>query len=93
MVTADMNIRHDMTENEASLFHALLHPDDLYGESGVYWADLSLAERITYVGKVDQQEANKGPADFWNVFKDVSSHQKRGRTTQHPNCAMMLERW
>ena len=67
---ADLDIRHDMSENEASIFHALLHPDDLYTESGTYWADLPLGQRIKFIAKVDAQEAKEEAAFFWNMFKE-----------------------
>ena len=66
---ADMDIRHDMSENEANVFHALLHPDDLYNENGVYWADLPLGERIKFIAKVDKEEAKAEAIFFWNMFK------------------------
>ena len=68
--TADINIRSDMSENEATVFHALLHPDDMYNADGVYWADLPLGERIKFVTNVDKQEAKAEAAYFWNMFKN-----------------------
>lgn len=67
--TQDFDIRQDMSENEASVFHALLHPDDLYTEQGTYWADLPLGQRIKFVTAVDRQEAKEEAAFFWNMFK------------------------
>ncbi len=63
------DIRHDMSENEANVFHALLHPDDLYTDKGVYWADLPLGERVKFVTNVDKQETKEEVAYFWNMFK------------------------
>ena len=59
----------DMSEKEGSVFHALLHPDDIYTEEGVYWADLPVGERIGFVRKVDSQEARKEGSLIWNMFK------------------------
>ncbi|KAH9879340.1 hypothetical protein J1614_002779 [Plenodomus biglobosus] len=67
--TQDLDIRQDMSENEASVFHALLHPDDLYTPDGTYWADLPLGKRIKFVVQVDKQEAKEEATFFWNMFK------------------------
>lgn len=66
---ADIDIRHDMSEHEASVFHALLHPDDLYDAKGIYWADMPLGQRIKFVTNVDKQEAKSEAAFFWDMFK------------------------
>lgn len=68
--TQDLDIRHDMRENEASVFHALLHPDDLYNAEGTYWADLPLGQRVKFVGQVDAQEAKAEASYFWGMFKN-----------------------
>lgn len=67
--TAEIDIRHDMSENEASVFHALLHPEDLYDENGTYWADMPIGQRIRFVSKVDAQEAKDEASYFWQMFK------------------------
>jgi hypothetical protein len=67
--TQDIDIRQDMSENEASVFHALLHPDDLYTENGTYWADLPIGQRFSFVTKVDGQEAREEASYFWQMFK------------------------
>ncbi|KAF5849588.1 hypothetical protein GGP41_005063 [Bipolaris sorokiniana] len=68
--TQDIDIRKDMSENEASVFHALLHPDDLYIAEGTYWADLPIGQRVKFVGQVDAQEAKAEASYFWNMFKN-----------------------
>lgn len=67
--TQDVDIRPDMTSNEADVFHALLHPDDLYNADGTYWADMPLGQRIKFVTNVDKQEASREWAEFWTLFK------------------------
>ncbi|KAF3038450.1 hypothetical protein E8E12_001637 [Didymella heteroderae] len=67
--TQDVDIRADMTSNEADIFHALLHPDDLYDANGTYWADLPLGQRIKFVTNVDKQEHKREFAEFWTTFK------------------------
>jgi len=67
--TQDFDIRQDMSENEASVFHALLHPDDLYTDNGTYWADLPMGQRVKFVTQVDKQEAKEEAAFFWQMFK------------------------
>jgi hypothetical protein len=67
--TADIDIRHDMSENEASVFHALLHPDDMYDANGVYWADMPLGQRAKFVSSVDAKETREEASFFWDMFK------------------------
>jgi hypothetical protein len=50
---------HDMSENEESVFRSILKPDDIYDEQGRYWADLPLAQRISFVAKVDGAETRR----------------------------------
>ncbi|EOA86384.1 hypothetical protein ACJQWK_05980 [Exserohilum turcicum] len=68
--TQEIDIRHDMSANEANVFHALLHPDDLYNAEGTYWADMPLGQRIKFVGHVDAEEAKAEASYFWNMFKN-----------------------
>ena len=69
VATQDIDIRQDMSENESSVFHSLLHPDDLYDANGTYWADLPLGQRIKFVTSVDAKEAKEEAAFFWDMFK------------------------
>jgi hypothetical protein len=64
-----MPIRTDMSEKEGSVFHALLHPDDIYTDDGVYWADLPVGKRVKFVRQVDGEESRKERAFFWDMFK------------------------
>lgn len=67
--TQDIDIRQDMSKNEASVFHALLHPDDMYDADGTYWADMPLGKRAKFVSHVDAVEAKAEASYFWNMFK------------------------
>lgn len=69
VATQDIDIRHDMSENEVSVFHSLLHPEDLYDANGTYWADLPLAQRYKFITAVDMQEAKEEASFFWDMFK------------------------
>lgn len=68
--TATMDIRTDMSANEASVFHALLHPDDIYNEDGTYWADLPVGQRMKFISKVDGEESRKELSSIWTMFKN-----------------------
>jgi hypothetical protein len=59
----------DMSEKEESVFHALLHPDDIYTEQGTYWADLPAGQRLKFVNKVDGEETRKEVKSIMSMFK------------------------
>lgn len=59
----------DMSSNESGVFQSLLKPDDSYDENGVYWADMSLAQRARFTGAVDRAEAKKELSATWALFK------------------------
>lgn len=46
-------------KNEEAIFNYILKPDDLYTPEGVYWADLPLRQRISFVNKVNNEESKK----------------------------------
>lgn len=69
MATQDVDIRADMTSNEADVFHALLHPDDMYDANGTYWADMPIGQRIKFVTNVDKQESKRELSELWQMFK------------------------
>lgn len=46
-------------ENEKAIFQYLLHPDDNYTSEGVYWADLPIGRRISFVNSVNNAESLK----------------------------------
>lgn len=61
--------RDDMTAEEKEIFNYLLRPDDNYNEAGVYWADMSLAQQVKFVAKVDRKESKRELAGIWEMFK------------------------
>ncbi|KAH7086880.1 major facilitator superfamily domain-containing protein [Paraphoma chrysanthemicola] len=91
--TQDIDIRHDMSENEQNVFHALLHPDDLYDASGKYWADMPLGQRYKFVTSVDAQEARDEASYFWAMFKKDPLEPMRHyfRTCVIPGAGLGLE--
>lgn len=60
----------DMTTNEKEVFNYLLKPADSYNENGVYWADLPLMQRASFVSKVDREETRREFGAFWKMFKN-----------------------
>lgn len=73
----DMSGRHpsmynpefNMNDDEARVFKRLLKPDDLYNESGVYWADLPIAQRVKFVMRNDAIETKREAGNVWAMFK------------------------
>lgn len=59
----------NMSPYEAEVFQALLKPDDSYDENGVYWADMPLRKRISFVTKVERAEAKKELSSIWAMTK------------------------
>lgn len=58
-----------MTANERQIFNQLLYPDDSYNENGIYWADLSFAQKIKFVGSYDAKETKREAKNVWQMFK------------------------
>ena len=58
-----------MTGSEKQIFDYLLKPDDSYNEEGIYWADLPLAKRFSFVSKVDRVEVKKELGAIWSMVK------------------------
>lgn len=56
-------------KDEKAIFQYLLHPDDAYTPEGVYWADLSLGERWSFVNKVNNRETALEWKSFMTTFK------------------------
>ncbi|KAK3392933.1 major facilitator superfamily domain-containing protein [Podospora didyma] len=54
---------------EGNIFAYLTHPDDCYTPEGVYWADLPLRKRITFVNKVQNEEAKKELQSIGRMMK------------------------
>lgn len=48
-----------MTVEEKAAFDALIRPDDCYTPEGVYWADLSLFKRLSFVSGNESREAKR----------------------------------
>lgn len=59
----------DMNLNEKEAFDSLIRPDDSYTVDGVYWADLPLFKKISFVCSYDAKEAGREFSGFWNMFK------------------------
>ncbi|KAH8732695.1 major facilitator superfamily domain-containing protein [Phaeosphaeriaceae sp. PMI808] len=93
VATQDIDIRQDMSENEQSVFHALLHPDDLYDATGKYWADMPLGQRVKFVTAVDVKEAREEASFFWQMFKKDPLEPMRHyfRTCVIPGAGLGLE--
>jgi hypothetical protein len=93
VATQDIDIRQDMSESEQSVFHALLHPDDLYNAEGTYWADLPLGQRVKFVTTVDAAEAKEEATYFWNMFKKdpLEPFRHYVRTNVIPGAGLGLE--
>jgi hypothetical protein len=66
---AHMDVRRDMSDEEASVFHAVLHPDDIYDANGTYWADLPMGQRVKFVTAVDAAETRMEVSSIWSMFK------------------------
>ncbi len=45
--------------NERAIFDHLIHPDDMYDENGIYWADLPTLKQIKFVTKTDSKEMRR----------------------------------
>lgn len=58
-----------MTSNERQIFNQLLCPDDSYNGDGIYWADLLLAQKITFVSSCDAKESKREAGNIWWIFK------------------------
>lgn len=59
----------DMAEDEKKAFDRILKPDDSYDANGVYWADLPIGKRISFVNSVNNQEAKKELSSIWAMTK------------------------
>lgn len=56
-------------EQEREIFKYITHPDDSFDENGIYWADLPLGKRISFVNKVNNAEALSELKATWALFK------------------------
>ena len=55
----------DLSQNEKQIFDYLLKPDDSYTRDGVYWADLSIPQRIRFVAALDAAETKREVSNIW----------------------------
>ncbi|KAI8690634.1 hypothetical protein LRP88_07901 [Fusarium phalaenopsidis] len=58
------------TADERRIFSHVTRPDDSYNEDGVYWADLPLSQRMSFVHKIDKQAASEEARSAWSMFKE-----------------------
>ena len=58
-----------MSNNEKEIFNHLLLPNDIYDNSGTYWADMSIFRRAKFVNKVDNEEAKKELTTIGRMIK------------------------
>ena len=65
MATQDV---YETNLNEDNVFKSLLLPDDSYN-NGIYWADMSLGERIKFVRRVDSAEGRRELSAIKRVFQ------------------------
>ncbi len=59
----------EASEEERAVFGYLTHPSDSYTPEGVYWADLPLGQRISFVNKTQNEEAAKEFKAVGSMFK------------------------
>lgn len=70
--TGDDHVSYPYTHDanrEAEIFNYLLHPNDLYTQEGVYWADLPLKQRLKFVNAIDNAESKKELGQIWAMMK------------------------
>jgi hypothetical protein len=60
---------HDMDPTEEGVFNSILKPDDMYDETGTYWADMNLFRRFRFVSKLDGEESRKELRIIGNMIK------------------------
>jgi hypothetical protein len=58
-----------MNPNVPGVLHKIFHPDDIYTEDGIYWADLPIGQRYKFVTKVDKEEASKELRTIGSMIK------------------------
>lgn len=60
---------HYATDQEKEIFRYLTQPDDSYTSEGIYWADLPLSKRFSFVSKTDRAESKAEAESIWLMFK------------------------
>lgn len=68
-ITADSYPDPNASPEERRIFSHVTRPDDSYTPDGVYWADLPLSQRISFVSKVDRQAAAAECKTIWAMMK------------------------
>lgn len=58
-----------MDPREEAVFKQILLPNDLYDETGTYWADMGIMRRLKFVTGVDNEEARRELAGIWRMTK------------------------
>ncbi|KAI0879358.1 major facilitator superfamily domain-containing protein [Hypoxylon argillaceum] len=81
------------TDYERQIFAHLLQPDDSYTPEGVYWADLPLAQRFTFVNKVSSEESKRELRTIWAMIKKdpLSPVSWYFRNSVLPGAGLLLE--
>lgn len=84
---------HEDHLNERAIFDYLLRPDDSYDQNGVYWADLSIADRIRFVSSYNAAETKREFNEVVqmakkNPFSPIASYF---RTAVLPGAGLGLE--
>jgi MFS family permease len=54
---------------ERRIFSHVTRPEDSYTPEGVYWADLPLKERLSFVSKVDREAASEEVSTIWQMMR------------------------
>jgi hypothetical protein len=65
---ATQDVGH-MNPMEEGVFNSILRPDDMYDETGTYWADMGWFRRARFVNKVDSEEARRELGVIWDMIK------------------------
>ena len=58
-----------MESQEKDAFDKLIRPADSYTSESIYWADLPVRQRISFITSVDASEARNEFGWFWNMLK------------------------
>ena len=60
----------EMELHEKAAFDEVIRPADSYTPSGVYWADLPIKDRVSFVAQQDRIETKKEMSWLWDMFKN-----------------------
>jgi hypothetical protein len=55
--------------NEQAMFKYLLEPDDSYTEEGIYWADLPISQRVSFILSSQVAETSKELSTIGSILK------------------------